>query len=435
MTKSILYFICTILGLLTLTGSSSLPERDPFHKSTSMVVNQTSSAINSLRVVDKKSGKLSLNFQEMPVTDLLELLTEFKGINLLLSDGIKGRITVHLNNVTWDQALATVLTMQGLGQHQQEGILWIAPATEMAKQQNVSLTDPNSELMTLKYAKAADIASLLQNPQAELLSPNGHVIADTRTNTLWVKDNSQHLKDIQQFLRSVDVPVKQVLITARIVNMDTDSVAELGLKFGTASASSLNSDQALHRDMPPFTVEEVGHFTVAIAKLAENTLLDLELSALEREGHAEIISNPELVTANRQPASIESGQEIPYQEKTSSGATNIAFKKAVLSLEVTPEITPDNRIWLNLIVHQDKISAVSIEGVPAISTQQMKTQLLVNNGETIVLGGIYEEGKSRSKERIPFWGSIPVLGSLFTHKETHAERKELLIFVSPQVLH
>jgi type IV pilus assembly protein PilQ len=173
---------------------------------------------------------------------------------------------------------------------------------------------------------------------------------------------------------------------------------------------------------------------VAIAKLGQGTLLDLELSALEREGRARIVSDPELITSNRQPALIESGQEIPYQEKTSSGATSVAFKKAVLSLKVTPEITPENRILLNLTVNQDKVDTLSVNGVPAISTQQVQSQVLLNDGETIVLGGIYEQINSNVTERIPFWSAIPVLGKLFTDKQTRSERKELLIFVTPKLV-
>ncbi len=431
MGSSCFLIIVALMGVICNADPAS--DRDPFHKSVTTQEEAPSTPVNHLQIVDKNNETLSLNFQDMPIADLLELLAEFKGINLILSDGVKGHITVHLKNVSWDQALSSVLTMQNLEKRQQGSILWVAPASEMVKQTSTPSHLIN-ELITLKYAKANELVSVLQNPQSDLLSSNGHVIADARTNTLWVKDSADRLTQIRQYLRNVDIPVKQVLITARIVNIDTDSVTELGLKFGTVNSSTPSATQSLHMDMP-LAVEDVGHFTVAIAKLGADTLLDLELSALEHEGRAQIIANPELVTANHQPASIESGQEIPYQEKTSSGATNIAFKKAVLGLEVTPEITPDNKIWLNLVVNQDKISAVAIEGVPAISTQQMKTQVLVNNGETIVLGGIYEESNSHIKDRIPFWGSIPVLGALFTHKETRAERKELLIFVSPKVLH
>ena len=209
---------------------------------------------------------------------------------------------------------------------------------------------------------------------------------------------------------------------------------ELGLQFGRSSSnSSTNAGDNLHMDMP-MSIDNVGHFTIAIARLGRGNLLDLEISALEQNGHAKTLSNPQLVTANRQAASIESGQEVPYQESTSSGATNTAFKKAVLSLQVTPEITPENKVLLNLEVNQDKVDALTVNGVPAINTQKVKSQVLLNNGETIVLGGIYEESKKQTDQRVPFWHAIPVVGKLFANHQTNVERTELLIFVTPKMM-
>lgn len=387
-------------------------------------------------VTPTPNHNLSLNFHDIPVRDLLELLAEFKGVNLILSDSVAGNITLRLENVSWDQALKTILRMQGLSKEEQDTILFIAPTQEMTtlEQQNIETQPLHNTLFRLSYAKASDLTVLLQDKNSHLLSEQGSVVADTRTNALWIRDNIAHLQQIKLFLHDMDVPARQIQIAARIVNVDEDSVEELGLKFGTVSTTTATKPPGeLSMDMP-LSIEDIGHFTVAIAKLSEGTLLDMELSALEREGRAQLISNPELITSDRQSASIESGQEIPYQEKTSSGATSISFKKAVLSLKVIPEISPENKILLNLTVNQDKISALSVNGVPAISTQQVQTQILVNNGETIVLGGIYEESNSHIHERIPFWGSIPVLGALFTNKQTHAERKELLIFVTPKII-
>src|SRR5262249_51911742 len=215
-----------------------------------------------------------------------------------------------------------------------------------------------------------------------------------------------------------------------------ESVNDLGLEFSTSQQSNNNVSNSgqLFTDTPSST-GNTGHFTLAIAKLTNYTLLDLELSALAREGRAEVISNPQLMTANQQTAVIESGQEIPYQEKTSSGATNTTFKKAVLSLKVTPNITPDNKILLTLAVNQDEVSSMMINGVPAISTQQIQTQVMVNNTETLVLGGIYEQTHNQVDERIPFWSSVPIIGRLFSHKKTDNERKELLIFVTPSIVY
>lgn len=386
-------------------------------------------------VTHTPAHNLSLNFHDIPVRDLLELLAEFKGVNLILSDSVTGIITLRLENVSWDQALKTILRMQGLSQEAHDAILFIAPTQEMTtlEQQNLETQPLSNILFRLNYAKAADLSVLLQDKSNHLLSEQGSIVTDTRTNALWIRDSLAHLQQIKLFLHDMDVPAQQIQIAARIVNVDEDSVEELGLKFGTVATTAAKLPNELYRDMP-LGIEDIGHFSVAIARLSEGTLLDMELSALEREGRARLISNPELITSDRQSASIESGQEIPYQEKTSSGATSISFKKAVLSLKVTPEMSPENKILLNLTVNQDKISALSVNGVPAISTQQVQTQILVNNGETIVLGGIYEESNSHIHERIPFWGSIPILGALFTNKQTHAERKELLIFVTPKIL-
>jgi type IV pilus assembly protein PilQ len=398
------------------------------------VQSQSSAAITPAN----KQANIFFDFRDIPVRDLLALLADMKNKNLVISDAVKGTLTVRLENVSWEQALDTVLTMQNLAKREQGNVLFIAPAAEIAANQadSADWQEPVAKLIPIHYAKAKDLAALLQAKTNNLLSPRGSVTVDERTNQLWIKDAPTRLAQIQNFLQGIDIPAKQIQIAARIVNADESSVEELGLKFGTVtsntSATPTQTDQ-LHMDMP-LTIDNVGHFTVAIAKLGQGTLLDLELSALEREGRARIVSDPELITSNRQPALIESGQEIPYQEKTSSGATSVAFKKAVLSLKVTPEITPENRILLNLTVNQDKVDTLSVNGVPAISTQQVQSQVLLNDGETIVLGGIYEQINSNVTERIPFWSAIPVLGKLFTDKQTRSERKELLIFVTPKLV-
>lgn len=385
----------------------------------------------------------SMNFSNIPVRDLLTLLADLKAINLILSDTVQGNLTLRLKNISWQQALDSVLKMQGLSAQQEGNILLVAPSTEINTHNKQQLSEQvlQTVLIPIHYAKAADLSQLLQNKGNSFLSEQGSATVDERTNQLWVKDTPEHLKQIRAFLKGVDIPAKQVQIAARIVNVNESSVEELGLKFGTILSSAdekgkrnnyTNTDK-LHMDMP-LNIKDVGHFSVAIAKLSQGILLDLELSALEREGRAHTVSNPRLITSNRQSATIESGQEIPYQEKTASGATNISFKKAVLSLKVTPEITPENKILLNLTVNQDKVDIFSVNGVPAISTQQVQSQVLLNNGETIVLGGIYEQRNSHVIERIPFWGAIPVLGKLFSNKESHSERKELLVFITPKMI-
>jgi len=377
---------------------------------------------------------ITLNFRDIPVRDLLELLAEFKQKNLIISDTVKGNITIRLTNVSWEQALDNIIAMHGLGKNIQNSTLFVAPLNEIAdyEKQNAVTQKLTSQLIEIHHAKASDLAMLLQNKSSNLLSERGSVLADTRTNSLWVRDTAKQIFEIRHFLNTIDIPAQQVSIAAKIVNVDENSVEQLGLKFGTNASNNKNTNQ-LFMDLP-LTIENSGNFTIAIAKLGNNTLLDLELSALEQEGRARIISNPHLITTNHQPALIESGQEIPYQEQTSSGATSTVFKKAVLSLKVTPEITQSKQVLLNLAVNQDQVSTLTVNGIPAITTQQIQTQILVNNNETIVLGGIYEESNNHVTERIPFWGSIPIIGVLFTSKETQAERKELLIFVTPSIV-
>jgi type IV pilus assembly protein PilQ len=458
MKKSIFYYLI-LFSLLTASGYcaahitpvSAATVRDPFVKkkfSTPSVKSNEAGAttihsqelkitgISSPPHQSTTSENLSLNFDQIAVADLLELLAEHRGINLVISDAVKGNITVHLEHVTWEQGLNTVLTMQGLNQHREGSILFIAPPSTLQNFATQELQSQNltTALIPTHYAKATDLAPLLQTKNHDLLSERGSVIADGRTNALWIKDTPKNLGQIRAFIQEIDIPAKQVSITARIINMDESSVEDLGLEFGTVTEGNSNHTAGqLHVDAP-LTVGDIGHFTLAIAKLADNTLLDLELSALAREGHAQVISNPQLMTANQQPAVIESGQEIPYQEKTSSGATNTTFKKAVLSLKVTPLITPDNKILLTLAVNQDKVSTLTINGIPAINTQEIQTQVSVRNGETLVLGGIYEQSNSEVVERIPFWGSVPLMGALFSHKQTNHERKELLIFVTPSIV-
>ena len=420
--------------------------RDPFSKAaaeplgeilTANALEKTESLlINPNNSTPNPSANLTLNFHAIAVAELLELLAEYKGMNLVLSENVQGTMTVHLSKVSWEQALDTVLTMQGLGKYLDGSVLLIAPLAELQAMigQRQQAQKLNTALIQTHYAKAVDLAALLQSKSNSLLSERGSVIADARSNRLWINDTPQHLAEVHAFLQDIDIPERQIAIAARIINIDEDSMKDLGLRFGTvAETNSSSGPEQLHMDAP-ITSENVGQFTLAIAKLRDNTLLNLELSALEREGRAQIISNPQLITANQQPAVIESGQEIPYQEKTASGATNIAFKKAVLSLKVTPEITADNKILLSLAVNQDKISALSVNGVPAISTQEIQTQISVANGETLVLGGIFEQSNSQVLERVPFLGSIPLLGAFFSHKQMNSERKELLIFVTPSIV-
>ena len=284
-------------------------------------------------------------------------------------------------------------------------------------------------LFKIHYAKASHIADLITKSHG-FLSESGAVAADSRTNSIWVNDEPNRIKMLEQYLHDIDIPVKQVMIEARIVYADEAFGRELGLKFESTFAANTKSAEGMNMDLPVKTYSP-GNITLAIAKLGDGVLLDMELSALESEGRGKVISKPKLVTANRESAYIEAGDEVPYQEKTSSGATSLVFKKAVLGLKVTPELTDNNQVNLKLQLNQDKVNATNINGEPTIQTRQIQTQILVNNGQTAVLGGIYEESTSHVVTKIPFLGSIPLVGLLFQNNQSRVERKELLIFVTP----
>ena len=291
-----------------------------------------------------------------------------------------------------------------------------------------------SKLFFINYGDAEIIAKLLIEKNNGFLTASGIVVPDKRTNSIWVQDDPENLARITQYIKKIDIPVKQILIEARIVNVDDTFVRNLGMEFGGASTGKKKSNSSeLNMDLPGQAMIP-GNYTFTIAKFKNGMLLDMALSALESEGHAKIISRPQLITLNREPAHIEAGDEIPYQEKTAQGNTSIAFKKAVLGLKVTPEMVAENKILLKIILNQDKVSQMTVQGEPAISTREINTQVIVEDQQTIVLGGIYEESQDQVIERVPFLGSIPVIGRLFTYKHTTKERKELLIFITPKII-
>lgn len=410
--------------------------------------------------------RISLNFQNIEIRAVLQLLADFTGINIIVSNNVTGSITLRLNDIPWDQALDIILTTQNLGKRKTGNVMLIDTKDSLDKieeaqlksQQIIQKLEPiRSELIQINYAKAADIAVLIKDKQNSLLSERGKISVDARTNTLWIQDTASRIEEVRNLLKQLDVPVKQVLIEARIVDVTKDFTEDLGIRWGVSKPSHLSGSidganqfqltpgnvnpanvpiaQRLNLDLAAApavgTPASVG---IALAKLGDNILLDLELSALESEGRAELISSPRLITTNQQAAVIESGQEIPYQEATSSGATAVAFKKAVLSLKVTPQITPDNKILMDLQINQDTPSAQLFNGVPAILTKEIQTNVLVNNGQTIVLGGIYKQDKNKSIMRIPFLGSLPVVGPLFGNKQISLSDEELLIFITPKII-
>lgn len=408
--------------------------------------------------------RISLNFQNIPVRSVLQLLAEFTGINIVVSDKVTNNITLRLNDIPWDQALDIILKTNGLDKRRTGNIMMIAPSEDLlkrekeelkAQQEVTSLAPLRSELLQINYAKAADIATLLKDKNTSLLSKRGNLSVDARTNTIWIQDTGLQIEEIRELVKQLDIPVKQVLIEARIVNVTKDFARDLGIRFGvsrpTHLSGTLSGANQMEQGIAPADVTPLADrlnldlaavpvsaspasIGIALAKLGDGILLDLELSALESEGRGEVIASPRLITTNQQAAVIESGEEIPYQEATSSGATAVAFKKAVLSLKVTPQITPDSKIMMDLQINQDTPSAQTFNGVPSILTKEIQTNVLVNNGQTIVLGGIYKQDKNNAINRVPFLGELPVVGALFRNTSTSIKNEELLIFITPRII-
>jgi type IV pilus assembly protein PilQ len=411
--------------------------------------------------------KLSLNFQDIEVRSVLQLIADFTGLNLVASDTVGGSITLRLQNVPWDQALDLILKTKGLDKRQIGNVLLVAPADEIAAREKLELETTKQiaelapvrlDIIQVNYAKAADVVALIEADK-ELISDRGFVSSDVRTNTISVRETTEKLEEIRRLVTTWDVPVRQVSIEARIVRAQTNVAENLGIRWGGA-AYNVSGDNVFSVGGSQQTVSEArdaagngnttaitfpgalavdlgvtgeGASSFALGWGSDDFLVDLELSALESDGQAEVVSQPRVVTADRQTASIKSGEEIPYQEASSSGATSVSFKEAVLSLEVTPQITPDDKIIMDLVVNQDSRGEVTA-GIPSINTNEVTTQVLVGNGETVVLGGIFQSEVATQTTKTPFLGDIPYLGRLFKRTEHVDERSELLIFITPKIL-
>jgi len=431
--------------------------------------------------------RLTLNFQDIETRAVLQLLAETSGRNIVVSDTVQGNVTLRLRNVPWDQALDIVMTTKGLDMRQNGNVIIVAPAEEIAaretadleaKQAIAELEPLYSEFLQVNYAKASDLSALISGSDSTsnaMLSDRGSIAVDDRTNTLLVQDTAERLQDIRRMVSTLDVPIKQVLIESRIVVVNDDFSRDLGIRLGVTAFNENSSDgvtvisgtgtgtdtmvnSALNNladpgngTIYPIQVPQLnnrynvsvpitnaaGRFALAV--LESDYLVDLELTALEAEGRGEIVSTPRVITANQKEARIEQGVEIPYQQSASSGATTIQFKKAVLSLTVTPQITPDNNIIMDLLVHKDNVGDIISTGglggtVPSIDTRAVETQVLVADGQTVVLGGIYETERRETINKVPFLGDIPVLGNLFKSKQRIDNKAELLIFVTPRIL-
>jgi type IV pilus assembly protein PilQ len=448
---------------------------------------ETTDAESSLfsETKEYEGQRLTLNFQDIETRAVLQLLAETSGKNIVVSDTVQGNVTLRLRNVPWDQALDIVMTTKGLDMRQNGNVIMVAPAQEIAARETADLEaqlaiaelEPMySEFLQVNYAKASDLQALITGSSGgTLLSDRGSVAVDDRTNTLLVQDTAERLQDIRRLVRTLDIPIKQVLIESRIVVVNDDFSRDLGIRLGVTAFNENSTDgvttisgtgsgtdtmigSALDNladpgngtiypiELPQLTdrynvnlpiSNAAGRFALAV--LESDYLVDLELTALEAEGRGEIVSTPRVITANQKEARIEQGVEIPYQQSASSGATTVQFKKAVLSLTVTPQITPDNNIIMDLLVSKDNVGQIISTGglggtVPSIDTRQVQTQVLVADGQTVVLGGIYETERRETIKKVPVLGDIPFAGALFRSKQRLDNKAELLIFVTPRIL-
>lgn len=439
-----------------------------------VVISKVSAQEPQPKSVLEKEGKLiSINFQDIPVRNVLQLIADYNQFNLVVSDSVSGNLTLRLDGVPWQQVLDIILQVKGLDKRVDGNVILVAPKEELDRREQQQLEkarmaeelgDLQSEIIKINFAKASDIAQMIGGDGAvNMLSERGSISIDERTNALLLRELPDNIDVIRDIVASLDIPVKQVQIEARIVTVNEGDLDELGVRWGfsstngsTTTGGSIESnlgaiglydgssdsgdgaaiDDFLNVNLAA-TSANASSIAFQVAKLGADTLLDLELSAMQRESKAEIISSPRLITTNKQPAYIEQGTEIPYLESSSSGATSVAFKKAVLSLKVTPQITPDNRLVLDLSVTQDRPGEVVKTGTGeavAINTQRIGTQVLVNNGETVVLGGIFQHSVTSSVDKVPLLGDLPLLGALFRRSYEQMGKSELLIFVTPKVV-
>jgi type IV pilus assembly protein PilQ len=430
--------------------------------------------------------KLSLNFQDIEVRAVLQILADSNEFNLVASDTVTGRITLRLENVPWDQALALVLKTKGLDKRQEGNVLMVAPAAEIAererqelstKRQLEELAPLRTEYLRVRYANAKEMFELFRarsgggggaasggsQTTGSVLSERGQAIVDSRTNSIIVTDTADRIEALKRLIEQIDIPIRQVMIEARIVIANSNFRRELGIRWGGvsygltknrlveggASLDSLDSDpgspyEFLSRQQGKSLLLNENQIvdlgvsnpagSIAAGILTDNTYLDMELSALENAGYAEIVAQPKVVTSDKQAAEIKSGKQIPYQEASASGATSVSFKDAVLRLLVTPQITPDNHVIMDLSISKDSVSEITQAGTPAIDITQLKTKVLVPNGETVVLGGVFGLDTNNSEVKVPVLGDIPYLGRLFKHTVRGETKTELLIFITPKII-
>lgn len=423
-----------------------------------------------------RGEKLSLNFQNVEVRAVLQVLADFTGLNIITSDTVTGSVTLRLKDVPWDQALDIILRSKGLDMRKTGNVVWIAPRDELAtreklaleaRQQITELEPTRTEGFQLNYQKAQDVQAFLSTGTQRILSKRGSAVIDARTNTVFVQDNPSRLEEVRRLIRQIDVPVRQVMIESRIVEAADTFSRNLGIRLGYHDASqgwgvpsqnsgvrvlpgaSLNDTQFHTGQLATTPVQSdftnvnlpapniggavPGLFSFVLFNTAATRFLNLELSALQADGKGKIISSPRVITADKNEATIEQGTEIPYQQATSSGATSVSFKKATLSLKVKPQITPDDNVIMTLRVNKDSVGQVTAGG-PSIDTKQVSTEVLVENGGTVVIGGIYTQEERTTTNKVPVLGDLPYVGFLFKNNLKSDDRRELLIFITPRII-
>ena len=406
--------------------------------------------------------KLSLNFQDIEVRSVLQLIADFTNLNLVASDTVQGGITLRLQNVPWDQALDLVLKTKGLDKRKVGNVLLVAPADAIAaserqelesQKQIADLAPLRRELLQVNYAKAADIAKLFQSvTSAEAKADErGTITVDERTNNIIAYQTQDRLDELRRIVAQLDIPVRQVMIEARIVEANVDYDKSLGVRWGgsiqnkgnwntsgvsTGNSTTIGTPGSTSTNQPFVDMGASGNTSgIGIAFITDNVLLDLELTAMEKTGNGEIVSQPKVVTSDKETAKILKGTEIPYQEASSSGATSVSFKEASLSLEVTPQITPDNRIIMEVKVTKDEPDYLNkVQEVPPIKKNEVNAKVLVNDGETIVIGGVFSNTQSKVVDKVPFLGDVPYLGRLFRRDVVSEKKSELLVFLTPRIM-
>ena len=418
-----------------------------------------------------KGDLIDLNFQDIQIRDVLQIVADFKSLNLVATDSVKGAISLNLKKVPWDQALDTILKSKGLGMRKQGNILLIAPLEELSDReareiedlkQLQALASLETYIARVKYADVNNIAKFFgmssdttigridddgtnSEGASTLLSDRGSVIIDERTNTIILTDVPDKIEAFKRMLNQIDIPVKQVLIEARIVRASSDFRRELGVSWGVVGSDAVNfnaisdPNQMLTGVLASDLGIENSPTALSLGYLSNNLLIDLELNALEAGGFGEIVSQPKILTADKTQASIKSGVEIPYQAVTTSsntagGVVQTQFKEAVLKLQVTPQITPDNRVIMDILVQQDSVGSFTVNAEPAINITEITTQALVGNGQTLVLGGIFQSEELSDIEEVPVLGDIPLLGNLFKKQMRAKDKREILIFITPKII-